>query len=78
MVNGPCGGTTTDGKCEVDRQRPCGWYQIYQRLKDLDALERMREAVPAKAHGRFLPSYDVLTSRFWASDKAPGKGTDEE
>ena len=68
MVNGPCGGTTADGKCEVDSKRDCGWYNIYCRLKDLDALEQMQEKVPPKDYGRYLPSYERMTSDFWAVD----------
>ncbi|MHC4481794.1 MAG: methylenetetrahydrofolate reductase C-terminal domain-containing protein [Planctomycetota bacterium] len=70
MVNGPCGGTTSDGLCEVDRERDCGWYRIYMRLKDLDALEQMKEIVPPKSYGNYLPSYDVMTSEHWATDAA--------
>lgn len=43
MVNGPCGGTTKDGKCEVKSEMDCGWYLIYDRLKKLGRLAWMRE-----------------------------------
>ena len=78
MVNGPCGGTTEDGECEVDSERDCGWYRIYRRLKDLDALEQMQETVPPKEYGRYLPSYERMTGEFWAVD-APAEeaGSDE-
>jgi Na+-translocating ferredoxin:NAD+ oxidoreductase subunit C len=33
LLNGPCGGATKDGMCEVDRTRPCVWVEIYKRLK---------------------------------------------
>jgi len=72
MVNGPCGGTTSDGKCEVDRKRPCGWHRIYQRLKDLQALGQIKEIVPAKRYGLFLPSYERMTGTFWAVEGRPG------
>jgi len=68
MVNGPCGGTTPEGKCEVDRERDCGWHRIYTRLKDLDALDQMKVIAPPKKYGNYLPSYEVMTSRFWAVD----------
>ena len=45
LVNGTCGGTD-NGKCEVSREKDCGWYQIYERLKALgrlDDLKRMNE-----------------------------------
>ena len=78
MVNGPCGGTSSDGKCEVDNERDCGWYRIYQRLKDLDALDQMKQIVPAKRYGLFLPSYERMTSQFWAVEGGPEQGGDDD
>ncbi|RKY62963.1 MAG: 5,10-methylenetetrahydrofolate reductase [Candidatus Latescibacterota bacterium] len=46
FLNGPCGGTTKDGKCEVDPERECAWVMIYERLKEfgeLDKLDEVRE-----------------------------------
>jgi hypothetical protein len=40
LLNGPCGGAK-DGKCEVDRERDCGWQLIYDRLKKLGRLSEM-------------------------------------
>lgn len=39
MLNGPCGGSEK-GKCEVDPETDCGWHLIYERLKELDQLDR--------------------------------------
>ena len=74
MVNGPCGGTTKEGKCEVDQKRACGWYRIYMRLKDLNALAQMDEIVPAKRYNLFLPTYDRMTGEFWSVETPQGKG----
>jgi len=30
LMNGPCGGTRSDGKCEVDPEKDCAWVQIYE------------------------------------------------
>ncbi len=78
MVNGPCGGTTPQGNCEVDRERDCGWHLIYERLKDLDELDKITEIVPAKKYGNYLPSYDVMTSRHWAVDVPVAEGEQDE
>ena len=43
MVNGPCGGTTKDGKCEVKNEMDCGWSLIYDRLKKLGRVDFMKE-----------------------------------
>jgi hypothetical protein len=41
LLNGMCGGQA-NGKCEVDNDRDCGWYLIYNRLKDLGQLGHLR------------------------------------
>jgi ferredoxin len=42
MLNGPCGGSHED-RCEVRPDRPCAWQLIYQRLKGIGELDRLRE-----------------------------------
>lgn len=42
LLNGPCGGAE-NGKCEVDPDRDCAWLLIYERLKKLGELDRLRE-----------------------------------
>jgi hypothetical protein len=42
--NGPCGGSQC-GKCEVDPDTDCGWQLIYDRLKELDMLDKLYEFV---------------------------------
>ncbi|MFH1775305.1 MAG: methylenetetrahydrofolate reductase C-terminal domain-containing protein [Chloroflexota bacterium] len=42
LVNGPCGGTN-NGKCEVDKEKDCGWTLIYERLKEQGRLDLMRK-----------------------------------
>jgi ferredoxin len=38
MLNGPCGGSEK-GSCEVNKDIPCGWHLVYERLKDLGQLD---------------------------------------
>lgn len=38
LLNGPCGGTRDDGKCEVDPDKDCVWVKIYERMEKLDQL----------------------------------------
>lgn len=47
LLNGPCGGTN-DGKCEVDKEKDCGWTLIYQRLEEQGRLDLMRKYHPPK------------------------------
>ncbi|MDP6154895.1 MAG: methylenetetrahydrofolate reductase C-terminal domain-containing protein [Candidatus Thermoplasmatota archaeon] len=46
LLNGPCGGTTSEGKCEVDKDIDCGWYLVYYRLKEQDKLSIFEEIQP--------------------------------
>jgi ferredoxin len=63
ILNGPCGGSS-NGKCEIDKEVPCGWHLIYERLKELGELKRFEEPTTPK---------DWLTSR----DGGPRKFTKE-
>jgi len=47
LLNGPCGGTS-NGKCEVDKEKDCAWTLIYQRLKKQDRLDLMKKYQPPK------------------------------
>lgn len=50
LLNGPCGGTRTDGTCEVSRDNPCAWVLIYERLKATDRLDQIKAIAQAKDH----------------------------
>jgi len=41
MLNGPCSGSRED-RCEVRPDRPCAWQLIYQRLKLIGELDRLK------------------------------------
>jgi len=45
LLNGPCGGTNTDGKCELDPARDCAWVMIYKRMEKLGQLSELEEIV---------------------------------
>ena len=51
LLNGPCGGSV-DGRCEVNKDIPCGWQLIIDRLSAFDALERLEEVYPPKNWSR--------------------------
>ncbi len=48
LFNGPCGGTSQEGKCEVSKDVPCAWYEIYQRLKQQNRLENIMKVKPPR------------------------------
>lgn len=47
LLNGPCGGSK-NRKCEVDPERDCAWIKIYERLKALGELEKMKKTAGPK------------------------------
>lgn len=59
LQNGPCGGAK-DGKCEVSPDVDCGWILIYQRLKDIGELDRMRHIYPAKDYSKSVKPRKII------------------
>jgi ferredoxin len=58
LLNGPCGGTS-NGRCEVDRNRDCAWTLIYERLKAQGRLDLMRVYHPPR-NSQVMPRPRVL------------------
>jgi|WetSurMetagenome_2_1015567.scaffolds.fasta_scaffold146873_2 ferredoxin len=48
LINGTCGGTTRDGKCEVKKEMDCAWLLIYKRLKEIGRLDRLQSLRPPR------------------------------
>ena len=48
LMNGPCGGTTDDGKCEIGPEVECGWALIIKRLKELGQMDRIGKVIPPR------------------------------
>jgi len=47
LLNGPCGGTRANGKCEISEDTDCVWYQIVERAEargQLASLTKVRKA----------------------------------
>lgn len=61
LLNGPCGGAE-DGHCEVDRDRPCGWIMIYERLKKLGRLDLINDYQPPKNNAKWSRPRSLLVS----------------
>jgi len=47
LFNGPCGGSTK-GHCELDKDLPCGWQLIIDRLKALNRMDDYEKLSPIK------------------------------
>jgi len=58
LLNGPCGGQDK-GKCEVDKDKDCAWILIYKRLKELNMLDNIKKARPAKDHSKLIKPREI-------------------
>ena len=69
LINGPCGGAK-DGKCEVQPDvRDCGWHLIYQRLKKLNRLDKMKTIVAPKNYSKMEPPKQLRSTIMWALEQ---------
>jgi hypothetical protein len=64
LLSGACGGAT-EGKCELDREKNCGWETIYNRLKDLKQLDRLMTYLEPKDHRKRMSFGIDMTSPRW-------------
>ena len=48
LLNGPCGGTSAAGKCEVDPETDCAWKLIYEQLSAAGALDQVKSLMKAR------------------------------
>ena len=51
LLTGACGGAK-GGKCEQEPEHDCAWVLIYERLKKLDMLDKLKEKVPPKDYSK--------------------------
>jgi len=54
LYNGPCGGTN-QGSCEINKDQPCAWYMIYERLSKQGRLDNILEFTPAQDWKNQIP-----------------------
>jgi ferredoxin len=45
LFNGPCGGTQGES-CEIDKDQPCAWYMIHERLAKQGRLDNIKTIFP--------------------------------
>ena len=70
LINGPCGGAR-DGRCEHEPDvRPCGWQLIYERLKKLNRLDKLREIHTPQDFRKAEPPKALRATTFWALEQA--------
>ncbi len=47
LYNGPCGGTNL-GSCELNKDQPCAWHMIYERLSKQNRLDNIINFSPSE------------------------------
>jgi hypothetical protein len=72
LLSGQCGGASK-GKCEINPERDCGWELIYDRLKRLNQLDKLRKLAPPKDYGKMIPSVEVMATSKWAVERPTRK-----
>lgn len=52
LRNGPCGGTTADGNCEVNPDMPCVWLEAFDGARRMAGGEAIKQIQPPVDHSR--------------------------
>jgi len=68
LLNGPCAGQS-NGKCETDPQRDCGWELIYKNLKRTGQIDRLYSFIAPRDYKKILPPAELRRSSLWALDE---------
>ena len=61
LLNGPCGGSK-NGKCEIDKDRDCGWILIYNRLKANGNLDKMKKIIEPQDYSKQIKPQKIVFS----------------
>jgi len=72
LINGQCGGAS-EGKCELNPERDCGWELIYRRLKNLNKLDKLKRFIPPKDYGKMMPDIETMSTSRWALEQTGEK-----
>ena len=72
LTNGQCGGAS-QGKCEVNPDRDCGWELIYQRLERLNQLDKLKRFVAPKDYSKMMPDVELMSTSRWALEQTGEK-----
>jgi len=70
LVSGACGGAN-NGKCEVDKNRECGWELIYNRLKERGNLDRLNDIMKPLDHRKITPRPEMMGTPRYGLENFP-------
>ncbi len=68
LINGACGGAS-QGKCELDPEKDCGWELIYERLKRNNQLDKLKTFIPPKSWDKMRPNPKMHSTALWALEQ---------
>jgi len=71
LTNGACGGAS-NGKCELDPAKDCGWELIYTRLKNRGRLDKLKTFIPPKSWDKMAPDPKMRATALWALENPAG------
>jgi hypothetical protein len=75
LVSGACGGANK-GKCEISKDRDCGWELIYDRLKERGLLSRLDDMMKPMDQRKLYPRPEMMSLARYGLEN-PGKVTDK-
>jgi len=70
LVSGACGGAS-HGMCEISKDRPCGWEQIYDRLKERGLLNRLDDLMKPLDHNKLMPRPEMMATPRYGLENPP-------
>lgn len=70
LISGACGGAN-NGKCEVSKDRDCGWELIYNRLKERGLLQRLNDMIKPLDHKKIMPRPEMMSTPLYALENFP-------
>ncbi len=68
LISGQCGGASK-GKCEVNPEKDCGWELIYNRLKILNQLDKLKGFIAPKDYSKMMPDVKIMSTSRWALER---------
>jgi hypothetical protein len=70
LVSGACGGAN-NGKCEISKDRDCGWELIYNRLKERGQLSLLADMMRPLDHKKIMPRPEMMSTPLYALENPP-------
>jgi hypothetical protein len=70
LISGACGGANR-GKCEISKDRDCGWELIYERLKERGLLHRLDDLLKPLDHKKIMPRPEMMSTPRYGVENPP-------